>query len=815
MRFQGLPGAICAVVLSASACSSCQIEELMPGTVAMGAARLTVLNTAVLTALITADSRCGFSSQAVNAKPFIQGQPGQRGAVTLTVESCTLDFGTLHEVQRGCTNVTTSAGGTATISATRRIVGTLTGDSKTPIIPDGADAVHIHVDARLDQLQITRSSTPGSLQYLAGGLHWDAQPYLALSHSLGVCAIPTTDVAISNIVYEDATMVFSGEGHVFNLTVPTSNFNALIGRWGGHQNTLAGAITVWNHPVDLPDGDYAGVDPNYNPERYQAMVACVDDLVQPVRYDCPSVKDQLVQGAAKLTIVHLGTLAGLAAADTRCGFASQGVLESARLTGNAGSPGKATLRVTHPCTLSYPTPTELAKDCNGSGRIVSGSATFTGTQTLTGVLTGSTAQPVAPSSRDPIQFDLSVTLSDFAITDSTGGPSMKVVSGTLRGTVRPRLGIDPETAICSKPTPIAEFTHVEWQDARLQVSLGAITLEASVSSASLEAQAGEKDGRTNYLSGIMVSDGVPTAIPPPGTLPILDPTYDPVKLASALNCGSFQMPANDEDCSFNRVLAVNAARLSVQNVGALAQLVNANSQCGFENLSVLLHPTRVEGSSGQEGLLAWKVSECVVGSAGVTQTDTDCDGAARMRSGSAAVSAERIVTGERNTQYVIAKSVIPRSPDAVTLTLTGTRMNELSAFTIPAGKLDPIAKLVVHSGSMSAKVSPILAERLSTPNVYDVPTPVAVFDLTLTDLVGTLHVGAMAFSVDIPSATLSAQNGSFRGVSNTLSGTVVIGGANGETVVLAPSPLNPDFTQAGFDHAYACTPDMKSTVPPN
>ncbi len=795
-----MSGLAAACLVGLASCGGCQLEKLQPGDVAMGVGRLTVRQAALVARLITIDDRCGFASAAVKGTALVQGQPGQRGAVTWTIESCELDFGDLHEVLHDCVDTRTSAKGKVTVSAKQRALGTVTGDRQNPIIPEDAESVSLEVHAAFDHFQLTRNTSKADLTTVAGSLDFEAAPHLAMNRTQGVCAIPTLDITFSKLKYAGASLVVNSGDRVFPVEVPTSDLGAQMGRWKDQENVFAGTVTVW--------------DTDYTAKAYADSVACDETLATPLSYACPSLKEQLVLGASRLSVRMLATVAGLADADSRCGFASAAVLGAARLTGTAGGPGKAVLELASPCTLAFTARTTASKDCNGVEQYVQGTVEVTGTKTLSGVLTGDAAQPVVPSTRDPAALALVAHFTDFSTSDSTGAAALTASSGTLSGTVIPRLGLDAQTGICSKPTAAAEFQNLTWTDGQLLLGAGSFQFQVGLSTAALEAQSGTKGDRTNYLAGIAVSDGVPVVLPHAGTLPVLDPAYDAARFESGFTCGTFEPAPDDDACAFDHVLALNVARLLMQNLGAAATMVNGDDQCGFQNTFVLLSPTRVEGSTGSAGLLEWEVTGCRVGQSGVRLLGTDCGGTRTYSSGFAQVDASRVVQGERNTAYAIADSVIPRTPDAVSITLADSQVTDFAAYALAPGAASPTARLVLHDGHLAGKVVPVVGERTSNPGVFDVPTPVATFsEVRLSQANGTLEVGGMRFTVQVADSALQAQNGSLHGVSNTVSGSVTLG--SGATVVLPPSPLNPTYSQAAFDQTYACTPDLKSTVPPN
>ncbi len=100
----------------------------------------------------------------------------------------------------------------------------------------------------------------------------------------------------------------------------------------------------------------------------------------------------------------------------------------------------------------------------------------------------------------------------------------------------------------------------------------------------------------------------------------------------------------------------------------------------------------------------------------------------------------------------------------------------------------------------------------SEPGTFDIPTPVAsISALSATGLKAKLIAQGKTFRLDIPEARLEAFNGSYRGVSNRLGGSIKLGD---EWVTLGDLPLDPAFNQAAFDRGYACTDDLKEVIPP-
>ncbi len=796
-----------------TSCSGC-IEKLVPDKVAMAVGRLTVRNAAIIAKLIELDAKCGFASPKVARAALVQGSIGGQGAVVWKVEDCRIDFPASTLIATDCTGVETTVKGSVTVSATKRVRGTLTGDANKPVIPEGADAATIDVDVVTDGFTVYKTDSTAFLTMLGGALHFSLEPRLALSKSLGVCAVSTLDLTLKDIRYKNGAVVVTDESRSFSVDVPSSSYRAQVGKWDKEENSLTGRLIVWDNEQTLPtDGDIDGLDPAYTPQGYFDQVACTQDLATPISYVCPSLKEQVVHGAARLTIKQLGTIASLADADTRCGFSSPSVRNAAQLNGTPGAKGSATLTISTPCTLSFPEATPLAADCNGVTQTVQGTVTVTGSQTITGLLSGDINQPVVPDNVSPALITLTAQLADFKLTDSVSSNALTAKSGTLSAIIKPRVAIDARTDICSYVTPVASFEDVEWSNAVLEVVADGLTFEVPVSQASLTAQSGTAPQRTNYLEGIVVSEGLVVNVPPLGAEPILDPAFDAAQYEKSFSCKpGLKLAADDASCSVTKALATNAARLLMLAAGTMASEIQNDTTCGFSALLVKTMPTQVTGADGEMGSLTWDVNNCRVGQAGVSAVSTDCIGVTTYLSGTAALNARRIVKGERDTELVIFDSIIPRARDALTLQLTQATLADFSAYKVPSGQTDPYAKLVLHSGTFSGQVVPALAERRSTPGVYDVGTPVATFtDIRVQNAPATLYVAGKHFNFVINGAQLSGRNGTLNGVSNTVSGQVAIGD---ETVIIPEGTvLDPEFTQTRFDSTYACTADLGSLIP--
>jgi hypothetical protein len=801
MCFQKRALSVLVLVILESSCA-----RMFPNKVAAGVARLTVRDAAVLASLLEADTRCGFASPAVKDHPEVVGQKSGPGSATWTVKDCWLDLGKTHVVSTDCNGVTTEAGGRVILSATRTITGTVSGIAAQPIVPTAPDAASIDITAMFDDFVV--HSGKSGLTIHSGGLKFNAVPQLAVSASLGVCAVPTGNALLQDLTYSASTVSIDDDGSIIDADVDGSSFSAQAGQGPKKENALWGTLSVWGERQGVPEpGDKSGLDPSYDAKAYQSSWACNSDLAQPLSTVCPSFGDLVAAGAARLTPLVFGPVAILVNNDTACGFSSQGVIGTAVATGVVGNRGgKVVTSLTPPCALTWPTQTVVLTDCNGGTISMEGTVLISGTRTVAGIVTGDPQEPAAPTTRDGVALEITLEFDHFSVVDSTGR-GLRIASGSLSGTVTPRLAKDSTTGVCSIATPVTTYDGLKWTNAQIQLVNGDDTYDVRIDTSNLDAQNGPKDGHANTLAGTLVSNG--KEIRPPATL---DPTYDPVAFDKAYACTpNMIVPKSDDECGLYDLIGGGAARLLVETMGAATTRVWNDSKCGFQSVLVKLAPTAVTGGDGQHGSMSFHVDGCDVGASSTINYGTDCTDGKDSLIGKLAVSASCEVTGTRHRVVGVVNSITPDAPDSVTLNLGDVGLSEFATWHTPAGGT-PLGKLTIHHGTMTGTVHPITAERASAPGSYDIGTPVAMLNnITLSGATATLLAGPKTFNLSIDAASINAMNGRWKGQGNSLSGSIRI---DGHDVTLAEQPLDLQYTQARFDQSYACTTDMASLVPP-
>ncbi|MFH1811117.1 MAG: hypothetical protein ABIJ09_20420 [Pseudomonadota bacterium] len=795
---------------------SCQCEKLFPEPVAMGVARLTVRNVGTAISLVAADTRCGFASEAAASSAVLDGEVGHEGTLTLRIDNCVLDFGDLHTVSTDCNGVETKAAGKVTLSGTQTIRGHLTGNPAKPVIPGAADAAEMELSLAFASYQVRSSAADNGLTMEAGKLRVHALPHLGVSASLGVCAVSTTDLTLEHIQYENGVLeVDSGDG-VFPAEVPTSDFGAQVGRWGSRENDLKGQLTMWDSIVQVPTvDDTDGLDPDYKRSTFEAAMACKEDLAQPLSYECQSLDEDLAEGLARLAIAAFGRLADAYDEDTRCGFSSAPATDGQQVSGEIGrQDGRVRRTLEPPCTLSWDQPTVLKETCNGVQYIVEGSVSATGSKEVEGWNTGNRDKPIIPQHRQPSVVSLELRFSDFRIQRSDLPYELRLRSGKMSGRISVVVAMDTALHACAKKSSAASVEAVRLDDVDLMLTVDGNAFALSVAGSDLDATNGKVDDDENRMHGTLTMNGTRYTLGSFDAPLPLDPNYDAGRFLLDDACRpDYQHAATDEACSLYPLLGNVAARLLVHSTGALASMINADKDCGFEDTwGVLIWPTEVVGNNGDMGSITWDVEECWQGSPAPVVIKEDCLDTTTCTAGSALVNATRTVTGERESMYLLVDSIVPRDPRSVRITLRDVELRDFVSYDLPAGADEPAQRVTWHGGWLTGTVEPITGENASDLGAYDIPTPIAIFsDVGVETGDATLEMNGLTFQVAVDGAQIQAQNGRYQGQGNSIQGHIVV---DGTRIDIAPALLKSEYVQEVFDSSYACTEDLVGILPP-
>ncbi len=779
---------------------------------AQNAARLTIREVGAIANLVEDNENCGFSSPASLGNPELNGQIGQQGTATFRVSGCVIELPEGYALKTDCNGVLTEASGKITVSASKVMQGRLTGDYEEPVVPMNDHPATVILESVL--FENFRVAEDGNVLIVKNGnLAGQVTPRVALSTENGACAEPTYIARFEGVRWtQPADVRIEADQGKFEVQLEASDLTAVNGAWNGDENMLTGSFSLFGETYSLPvNPNDAGLNPDYDPEAFTQSWLC-GNIDPNETFECHFVKP-LAQGASQLTAMTMGMMATIADENDTCGFSSPGVKYNPEIVGEIGEPGgRATFTITEPCEVTYTEPTVVREDCNGKQTYAVGTVRFTGTRTVEGYVSGDPEEAIVPTSRDPAEVNLSVEFGDFALWDVPGENRIEVRSGRLTGSVEPRLAIDSGNGACSLTTPVVAFDKMIWSSAEVTIESEGRRFDATIGSSNLRAQNGNRDGVENVISGAITIDGQP--VPIPWNNQGLDPNYDPVQFIQSFACEeNMELPADEAACDMQTVIAEGTARLLVSAMGSVTGQVNADNDCGYSKIRVLLDPSVVEGQDGQQGAMEWEIEDCQPGYD--TPMETDCLGRESYISGEVTITGRRRVEGIRKEINVIITridSIEPDRHDSVTVWQDNLQFNEYAAWDKDPDT-DRIARgITIHEGSMSGVVYPVTGR--ADDGAYDIPTKVAHMQgLTANNLRVQIIYDNKRFNAVIDSAQLEAFNGSWigKGLTNHIEGQIVM---NGTTYPLPAQGLDPDYDQATFDQRYECTDDLSGLITP-
>jgi len=785
-------GAIGAALSVTAACA----QMCAPGDVGTGIARLTVRNLGAAISAVSSDATCGFESSDVLTNPTINGPIGGPGSITWTVADCAIDFGDGTDTGSDCNGVGATVSGKVTISATKTISGTLTGVAENPVLPGGPEAAEIVVTAlSFENFEVVKSDSDSSLVWEEGSITATFVPRLAVAADTGACGILTPNAAIGDIRYGESTVKVVSPDLEESVPVAGSSMIAYNGVFGDKENEISGEITVWDGVQTVPaEGDTDGLDSEYDAAKFIEAFACEDNLADPISYVCADMTPLLADGTARLTASLFGAVASAISDDTTCGFSADAVLGAPTMTGSVGGSGTMTWSV-NGCTVSFASATAVSTDCAGAETLLVGSATVTGTKTYTGRLTGEQAAPIIPTADDGAVVMLDITFNDMTVSSSDGPNALQATSGGLTGTLTPRLALGSQGA-CDVQTSIARISDVTWSSAEVALTSASGTFDLPIGASDLDMVNGTWGSDSNVLTGTMDIGGESLTVPSDALG--LDPEFVQATHDAGWQCAPGLVLPVSHDCGFVAPLANGVSRLAVKIFGAAAALIGADTTCGFSSPAVVGTGAYTAGL-GDQGTGTYTATACTITLPADTVIGADCAGVATIAGGSITVSGTKAVTGWVTGDPTAP--IVPTSDDAAVLDLTVTFDNFKVGSSADGNALTGI------NGTLAGSLVPRLA--LSSQGVCDVQSSVArLSNLTFTSADLLLEAdGTGTFEITVDSSDVNALNGTWDTDSNTLSGTVTVGGA-AIPVPIDGMGLDPGFDQATFDASWQCEPTL-------
>ncbi len=775
-----------------------------------GIARLSLLQVALLASELSEDTRCGFDAPAVRDAVEVTGAFGERRAAVYRVEDCALGFDSIETVLDGCGAEPIRLSGRAHVTATLEIDGIVTDRSSDPIIPAGPDAAKIVLEqVVLDGFSARYEARDAELVMREGSLSAVVRPRLAKGKDTAFCSVPTPDAQVTNLVYDGASLLAREDGEAV-VFVSTSELRGQIGRGARSENTYGGTLDIGGQRFEVPGDVSKALDDTYAREDFVSRFACDEHLSLPVDYDCACEGNEchpdapVADGVARLVPLAFANVARLVDEDTRCGFGSK---RAPTYDAEIGAQGTATFAVSS-CSLAFDD-LERAPDCNGVSTTISGAAVVSGQRVVHGYLTGDLeGDAVVPTRADGVAFTLTAQLTDFLVRTSSDAPALLIRRGTLSGTMRPRLALDPDEGACSRATNHAAFEGVELIDAEVRVLDGDDTYDLTVRRLELDAVAGTVADRTNSLAGTLVTDSETFTIPSDDGG--LDPDFDAAEFDAAFACeADLEWPTPPEACSFRQRLGPEVARAMALVLATASGRVVTDDVCGVESADAAVQASAAEG---QMGTVTTAVAMCVLEESSLEAVGDDCHRDKTYVGGRVTVSGAREATGiiVRETGRTTVDPVT-REPyfDAFDATFDGYRL-----WTLSRDVATPRIEIEIARGFGHVELVPIMGENEERPGVFDVVTPVGRAPrVTVTDVDARVASEGRTFAVRVDSAELEVASGMYQGAGNFIRGYVVI---DGERVELSDStPLDDAYDQTIFDASYACSPDLLETVPPN
>ncbi len=270
-----------------------------------------------------------------------------------------------------------------------------------------------------------------------------------------------------------------------------------------------------------------------------------------------------------------------------------------------------------------------------------------------------------------------------------------------------------------------------------------------------------------------------------------------ITAALALTCSACL-----EKCAPGQV-GNGVARLTMRNVGAVVELINADTACGFEAPDVKPNFT-VDAEPGKQGCASWKIEACDLDLGAAGEVAYSCDQTATVTTGRVVVDATRTICGTVTGD--VDQPVVPLGPDAVTVSLDRVQFDD---FAVEDSAGDN--KMTWKLGSISAIAKPRLAASASQ-GICMIPTPnIEISEVKYDKALVHVVAEGRSFEVPVQASNLYAVNGVHGDKENHLSGKITVWGSE-QDVGNDGDGLNPDYNASAFLEGYACEEDLALPV---
>ncbi|MEW5851287.1 MAG: hypothetical protein AB2A00_21040 [Myxococcota bacterium] len=490
---------------------------------AEGVGRLTVGTFGKLVGLVADDTTCGFMSPRVLETVSVQGAVGERGGMVVynISEPCTLRFNVPTDVDQDCLGTRTYVSGVAVVTGTKTVRGIITGDPTTPVVPTSRDPAEVRLTALLADFRITDSETRHLTMHQAT-LTGVAKPRTAQDQLTGACSISTPVVEFQDVRLSDSDVQLFSDGKTFSLHVADANLDAVNGSTDGRTNFLAGTVDIdgQTHTVPLQGN---ALNPDFNPTSFNASYACIPNMrLAETEAQC-SMTRTLAEGAARLLVQTVGTVARRVNLDSDCGFESTFVLiNPSEVQGEPGEMGLMSWDISQ-CELASESDEVLQEDCLGGRYHQRGTAVVDASRTVRGERETKLLfiDSIIPRDRNAVQVTLSnveaAELSIYYVDPGRSDPRRKLTihSGTITANIQPVLGErESEHGVFDVSTPISQLSAVTLTDADVTLFSEGKTFHLQIPQATVNAFNGSYSGHSNELEGTVLLWGETVDIPP-------------------------------------------------------------------------------------------------------------------------------------------------------------------------------------------------------------------------------------------------------------------------------------------------------------
>lgn len=518
-------------------------DDLSPA-FAQGSAQLAIRDFGGVMAAIEADTRCGFSNPVVLENAILEGELGRPGGrATYVLDTpCELNFTTPYLVSENCHEVGMTIQGVARVKGTKTLEGIRTGNIETPMVPTTSNPARFDLEVEFLNFVTKSTASEQSLLIRSGSMTGVGIPTTAMDLSLGACSIVTPNIEFQDLSLKDADVLLRNDGMTISLAIADSDLNAVNGIKGDRVNFLEGSIVVDGETLLLPEpGAEPILDPAYDARSFVESYTCDENLYVPETPEECDFTQALGEGAARLIVQSVGTVAGLVNGDDDCGFADLlGQIQPSEVVGEPGEMGLMRWDIAD-CHLGREDLGVFSQDCLGGRTFLEGFANIDASRIVRGerekiLVAVDSIKPTDPSSVDVILDGVELEeFSTYSIAANKSAPAGELLihAGVLDAVVHPGLGemaSDPGRFMI--PTPVAAMEEIRLSNASTTLQTQGMTFRLDISDARLFATNGSINGAANQLEGYVVINGVRVDIPSIA----LNPDYDPETFDASYAC---------------------------------------------------------------------------------------------------------------------------------------------------------------------------------------------------------------------------------------------------------------------------------------